>query len=119
MTPGTLLYYHGANPSWRGGWRLCVAVAVGRKWTRLIDVGNLGVYRVHLRELERCKVLDFDTRRTEHLIDVMEKRQDGWLGTLTDDQHSRAGEIIDACETKSVPKVSRIALDPLDFSVRT
>ena len=96
MIPGTLLYYHGAGPAWRGGWRLCVAVAVGRKWARLIDVGNLGVYRVHLREFERCKVLAFDTRRTEHLIDVMGKRQEGWLGTLNDDQHSRADEIIDA-----------------------
>jgi hypothetical protein len=95
MTPGSILYYHGSAPSWRGGWRLCVVVKSGRKWCRLIDVGSLAVYRVHVRELERCKPAANGSVRVEHMVDVMQRRQRGWLGTLTDDQDRRADEVLD------------------------
>ena len=97
MTPGTLLYYHGPDPSWRGGWRLCVVVKVWRQWARLVDVGTLVTYgRVNLSDLERCRVLEDDDARA-HTVGVMVRRQKGYLGTLTPYQHMRAGEIIDAC----------------------
>ena len=113
MTPGTLLYYHGAGPAWRGGWRLCVLVKIIAKHksnrnarsVRLIDVGSLDVYRVMSREIDRfargnssvptAKYCPRCAIRKAHVVDTMLRRQAGWLGTLTEDQERRANEVLD------------------------
>ncbi len=110
MNPGTLLYYHGSEPSWRGGWRLCVLIKVietrkdnRKRRVRLIDVGSLDVYRVSPREVDRFTPGNASTAkhvpgcavRKEHVVDTMLRRQAGWLGELTPHQYSHADEVLD------------------------
>jgi len=111
VIPGTLLYYHGAGPTWRGGWRLCVLIKINARHrnnrnalsVRLIDVGSLDVYRVTEREVDRFTPGNASTAkhvpgcaiRKAHVVDTMLRRQAGWLGTLTEEQERRADEVLD------------------------
>jgi len=49
--PGSVIRYCATAPGWRGGWRLCVVVAAGRKWAQLLDTGSLATYTVAVAEI--------------------------------------------------------------------